>query len=124
MASDRDFGPLRDLWSNLTGSAAGHYGVHAKDSVENVSETQAPFDPQHSPLRRRQGDEAAEANRPTMRSTRPAATAVLDPLAVPTSLPAESTTSTLLVTSPKPVVSPTLLIANRSAPLRIALARP
>jgi len=65
MTSDSNSGPWADLIGNLTGSAAGHYGVHAKDSVENVSETQAPFDPQHSPLRRRQGDEAAEANRPT-----------------------------------------------------------
>ena len=65
MVSEHDFGPLGDLWANLTGTAAGHYGVRANDPVENVSETQGPSDPSHSPLRRHPGDEAEEANRPT-----------------------------------------------------------
>lgn len=65
MTSDSNSGPWADLIGNLTGSAAGHYGVRAHDSAENVSETQGPSDPEHSPLRRRPGDEAAEANRPT-----------------------------------------------------------
>ncbi len=63
MTGSHEPGPLGDLRDNLTGHAAGHYGARQHD--EHVAETQGPLDHEHSPLKRRPGDDQADADRPT-----------------------------------------------------------
>ena len=53
-------GPLGELASNLTGSAAGHFTSHHGDDVTDTSETQAPLGRAAAPLARRHGDETDE----------------------------------------------------------------
>lgn len=43
-------GPLGELADNLTGAAAGHYGVHPGDDVTDIADTQAPSGRAASPL--------------------------------------------------------------------------